>query len=161
MPDFNDATKLGTGKEMVDRLTNLIAIFEEPALDFSRNRADGDDILGDAYEYLMRHFATESGKSKGQFYTPAEVSCVIAAILGIRQAATTNDTTVYDPTCGSGSLLLKVGDEATANVTLYGQEKDSATAGLARMNMILHNNPTALIVQGNTLTDPKFKTAIP
>jgi type I restriction enzyme M protein len=157
MPDFNEATKLGTGKEMVDRLTNLIAIFEEPALDFSRNRADGDDILGDAYEYLMRHFATESGKSKGQFYTPAEVSRVIAAIIGIHSAKTTNDTTVYDPTCGSGSLLLKVGDEATANVTLYGQEKDSATAGLARMNMILHNNPTALILQGNTLADPKFK----
>ncbi|HME21717.1 MAG TPA: class I SAM-dependent DNA methyltransferase [Acetobacteraceae bacterium] len=157
MPDFNDATKLGSGKEMVDRLTNLIAIFENKALDFSANRADGDDILGDAYEYLMRHFATESGKSKGQFYTPAEVSRVIAEVLGIRNARTTNDTTVYDPTCGSGSLLLKVGDAARANVTLYGQEKDSATAGLARMNMILHNNPTALIMQGNTLTDPKFK----
>jgi type I restriction enzyme M protein len=106
---------------------------------------------------MMRHFATESGKSKGQFYTPAEVSRVIAEILAIHSAKTTNDTTVYDPTCGSGSLLLKVGDEATANVTLYGQEKDSATAGLARMNMILHNNPTALIMQGNTLADPKFK----
>src|SRR5207248_6935358 len=104
-----------------------------------------------------RHFATESGKSKGQFYTPAEVSRIIAQIIGIRTAKTTNATTVYDPTCGSGSLLLKVGDEATANVTLYGQEKDSATAGLARMNMILHNNPPALIMQGNTLTDPKFK----
>ena len=97
MPDFNDANKLGSGKEMVDRLTNLIAIFENPALDFSKNRADGDDILGDAYEYLMRHFATESGKSKGQFYTPAEVSRVMAQIIGIRDAATTNDTTVYDP----------------------------------------------------------------
>jgi type I restriction enzyme M protein len=163
MPDFNDATKLGTGKEMVDRLTNLIAIFENPSLDFSKNRADGDDILGDAYEYLMRHFATESGKSKGQFYTPAEVSRVIAQILGIRSALTTNDTTVYDPTCGSGSLLLKVGDEAShsrdVRVTLYGQEKDSATAGLARMNMILHNNPTALIKQGNTLTNPLFTDA--
>ena len=74
MPDFNDANKLGSGKEMVERLTNLIAIFEDKNLDFSKNRADGDDILGDAYEYLMRHFATESGKSKGQFYTPAEVS---------------------------------------------------------------------------------------
>jgi type I restriction enzyme M protein len=157
MPDFNDATKLGSAKEMVDRLTNLIAIFENPGLDFSKNRADGDDILGDAYEYLMRHFATESGKSKGQFYTPAEVSRVIADVLGIRTAKTTNDTTVYDPTCGSGSLLLKVGDAASARVTLYGQEKDSATAGLARMNMILHNNPTALIMQGNTLTDPKFR----
>jgi type I restriction enzyme M protein len=156
-PDFNDASKLGSGKEMVDRLTNLVAIFENPALDFSSNRADDDDILGDAYEYLMRHFATESGKSKGQFYTPAEVSRVIAQIVGIRSAATSASTTVYDPTCGSGSLLLKVGDEAGTPVTLYGQEKDAATSGLARMNMILHNNPTALIVQGNTLADPKFK----
>ncbi len=157
MPDFNDATTLGSGKEMVDRLTNLIAIFENKALDFSKNRAEGDDILGDAYEYLMRHFATESGKSKGQFYTPAEVSRIMAQIIGIRDAKTTTATTVYDPTCGSGSLLLKVGDEASAQVTLYGQEKDAATSGLARMNMILHNNPTALIMQGNTLTDPKFK----
>jgi type I restriction enzyme M protein len=157
LPDFNDATKLGTGKEMVDRLTNLIAIFENKALDFSKNRAEGDDILGDAYEYLMRHFATESGKSKGQFYTPAEVSRIMAQIIGIHDAKTTSATTVYDPTCGSGSLLLKVGDEAGTSVTLYGQEKDAATSGLARMNMILHNNPTALIVQGNTLADPKFK----
>jgi type I restriction enzyme M protein len=157
LPDFNDATKLGTGKEMVERLTNLIAIFENKALDFSKNRADGDDILGDAYEYLMRHFATESGKSKGQFYTPAEVSRIMASVIGIREAKTTNNTTVYDPTCGSGSLLLKVGHEATAKVTLYGQEKDAATSGLARMNMILHDNPTALIVQGNTLSDPQFK----
>jgi len=156
-PDFNEPTKLGSGKEMVDRLTDLIAIFENPALDFSKNRAEGDDILGDAYEYLMRHFATESGKSKGQFYTPAEVSRVMAKIIGIHDAKTTSATTVYDPTCGSGSLLLKVGDEATAKVTLYGQEKDAATSGLARMNMILHNNPTAMIVQGNTLTDPKYK----
>ena len=158
MPDFNDANKLGTGKEMVDRLTNLIAIFEKKALDFSKNRAEGDDILGDAYEYLMRHFATESGKSKGQFYTPAEVSRIMAKIVGIHDAATTSSTTVYDPTCGSGSLLLKVGDEARVKVTLYGQEKDAATSGLARMNMILHNNPTALIVQGNTLSNPRFKS---
>jgi type I restriction enzyme M protein len=156
-PDFNDAAKLGSGKEMVDRLTNLVAIFENPALDFSKNRAEGDDILGDAYEYLMRHFATESGKSKGQFYTPAEVSRIMAQISGIRNAKTSAATTVYDPTCGSGSLLLKVGDEAGTPVTLYGQEKDAATSGLARMNMILHNNPTALVVQGNTLADPKFR----
>jgi len=156
-PDFNDAVKLGSGKEMVDRLTNLIAIFENPALDFSKNRADNDDILGDAYEYLMRHFATQSGKSKGQFYTPAEVSRVIAQILGIHEAKTASDTTVYDPTCGSGSLLLKVADEARTPVTLYGQEKDAATSGLAQMNMILHNNPTADIRQGNTLVDPKWR----
>lgn len=157
MPDFDDATKLGSGKEKVERLTNLIAIFENPSLDFSKNRADGDDILGDAYEYLMQHFAVDSGKSKGQFYTPAEVSRVIAQIIGIHDVLTTNDTTVYDPTCGSGSLLLKVADQANAQVTLYGQEKDAATAGLARMNMVLHNNPMALVAQGNTLADPKFK----
>src|ERR1039458_5128118 len=139
MPDFDDPSKMGTGKEKVERLTNLIGIFENPALDFSKNRADGDDLLGDAYEYLMRHFATESGKSKGQFYTPAEVSRVIAQILGIRRAATMNNTTVYDPTCGSGSLLLKVADEAGRKVTLYGQEKDSATASLAKMNTILRS----------------------
>lgn len=156
-PDFNDSVKLGDGKEKVDRLTNLIGIFQRPALDFSKNRADGDDILGDAYEYLMRHFATESGKRKGQFYTPAEVSRIMAQVIGIKAAQTSADTTVYDPTCGSGSLLLKVGDEAGTALTLYGQEKDAATSGLARMNMILHNNPTALIEQGNTLADPKYK----
>jgi type I restriction enzyme M protein len=157
MPDFNDSGKLGTGKEMIKRLSDLIAVFENPDLDFSKNRADGDDILGDAYEYLMRHFASESGKSKGQFYTPSEVSRIMAQIIGIGTAQTSNDTTVYDPTCGSGSLLLKVGDMATAKVTLYGQEKDATTSGLARMNMILHDNPTAQIAQGNTLADPRFK----
>src|SRR3989442_12052233 len=144
-PDFNDATKLGTGKEMVDRLTDLIAIFENPALDFSKNRADGDDILGDAYEYLMRHFATESGKSKGQFYTPAEVGRIMAPISGIRNPKTTAPTTLYDPTCRSGSLPLKEGDEPGTADTLYGQEKDAPTRGPARRTMILHNNPTALI----------------
>lgn len=157
MPDFNDKVKLGEGKEMVDRLTNLIAIFQKPELDFSKNKADGDDILGDAYEYLMRHFATESGKSKGQFYTPAEVSRVMASIIGIHTAETTASTSVYDPTCGSGSLLLKVATVAKTKVSLFGQEKDATTAGLAKMNMILHNNPSADTQQGNTLADPKFK----
>jgi type I restriction enzyme M protein len=143
LPDFDDDVKLGKGKEKVDLLTGLIAVFENKALDFSRNQAGDDDILGDAYEYLMRHFATESGKSKGQFYTPAEVSRIMAHLLGIHEAKTTTNTTVYDPTCGSGSLLLKVGEAATSKVTLYGQEKDSATSGLARMNMILHDYPTA------------------
>lgn len=156
MPDFNDDLKLGSGKDKVDRLTNLIAIFQNPALDFSNNRADGDDLLGDAYEYLMRHFATESGKSKGQFYTPAEVSQVNARLLGIVKSKVNAQTTIYDPTCGSGSLLLKVADEAGPDVTLYGQEKDATTSGLARMNMILHERPTAEIVQGNTLANPKF-----
>jgi len=157
MPDFNDDSKLGSDKEKVDLLTKLISIFENPALDFSKNRADGDDILGDAYEYLMMHFAAESGKSKGQFYTPAEVSRTMASIIGLHNIDDGNDITVYDPTCGSGSLLLRVGNEAKCKVTLYGQEKESATAGLARMNMILHNNPTAEIKQGNTIAKPLFQ----
>ena len=156
-PDFNDPNKLGQGNEMVERLTNLINIFARPELDFSQNRAEHDDILGDAYEYLMRHFATESGKSKGQFYTPAEVSRVIAKVIAISPRNTKASTTAYDPTCGSGSLLLKVAAQAGKRITLEGQEKDVTTAGLARMNMILHDFPTANIVSGNTLAAPKFK----
>jgi type I restriction enzyme M protein len=156
-PDFNDSSKLGEGQAKVERLTNLINIFASPQLDFSQNRADHDDILGDAYEYLMRHFATESGKSKGQFYTPAEVSRVIAKVIGISPSKARASTTAYDPTCGSGSLLLKVAAESGKHITLEGQEKDGTTAGLARMNMILHDFPTATILQGNTLATPKFK----
>ena len=156
--DFNNPDKLGRGAEMQDRLTNLVAIFEDPSLDFSKNRAEGDDLLGDAYEYLMRHFATEAGKSKGQFYTPAEVSRVMAKVIGINQAQSP-DQTVYDPTGGSGSLALKAADEAEHGVTIYVQEMDNATAALAKMNMILHNNPTAEIWRGNTLADPHFKAA--
>ncbi len=157
--DFNDEEKLGKGKEMVDRLTKLVAIFE--GLHFGRNRAEGDDLLGDAYEYLMRHFATESGKSKGQFYTPAEVSRVIAQVLDLGKAHSA-DQSIYDPTCGSGSLLLKAHDEAKSrtglDLALYGQEMDNATSALARMNMVLHDCPTAEIWQANTLSAPHFTT---
>ena len=156
-PDFNDPNKLGEGDAMVQRLTNLIAIFQKPELDFSKNRADNDDILGDAYEYLMRHFASESGKSKGQFYTPSEVSRIMAKVIGISPANALASTTAYDPTCGSGSLLLKVASQAGKHITLEGQEKDVTTAGLARMNMILHDFPTANILSGDTLASPKFR----
>ena len=152
--DFNDESKLGTGKEMQDRLSKLVAIFE--GLDFRANRAEGDDLLGDAYEYLMRHFATESGKSKGQFYTPAEVSRIMAQVVGIG-SDTQQDRTIYDPTCGSGSLLLKAADEAPHGITVYGQEMDNATYALARMNMILHRHETAELWRGNTLAAPYFK----
>ena len=152
--DFNDDTKLGRGREMVDRLSKLVAIFND--LDLSANRAEGDDLLGDAYEYLMRHFATESGKSKGQFYTPAEVSRIMAKVIGI-SAETRQDATIYDPTCGSGSLLLRATDETHSGLSVYGQEKDNATYALARMNMILHDDANALLWHGNTLTDPYFK----
>jgi type I restriction enzyme M protein len=156
-PDFNDPNKLGEGPAMVERLSNLIGIFQKPELDFSQNRAEHDDILGDAYEYLMRHFATESGKSKGQFYTPSEVSRVIAQVIGISPGNAKASTTAYDPTAGSGSLLLKVAARAGKQITLEGQEMDVTTAGLARMNMILHAFPTANIQQGNTLAAPKFR----
>ncbi len=153
--DFNDADKLGKGKEMQDRLSNLVSIFNNPALDFRKNRAEGDDLLGDAYEYLMRNFATESGKSKGQFYTPSEVSRVMAKVIGIDKAQTQSQT-IYDPTCGSGSLLLKAADESNG-ITIYGQEMDNATYALARMNMILHGYPTADIWHDNSLSHPYFK----
>lgn len=151
--NFNDPEKLGDGKEMVDRLSKLVAIFDD--LDFQGSRAEDDDLLGDAYEYLMRHFATESGKSKGQFYTPAEVSRIIAKVVGIG-AGTRQDDTVYDPACGSGSLLLKAAAEAPRGMTIYGQEKDNATWALARMNMILHGHEIAVIHRGDTIANPQF-----
>jgi len=154
--DFNNEDKLGQGKEMVDRLSHLVGIFE--GLDLRANRADGDDLLGDAYEYLMRHFATESGKSKGQFYTPAEVSRILAKVVGVTDQ-TRQDETVYDPTCGSGSLLLKVADEAPRGLSIFGQEMDYSTWVLAKMNMILHDNITAEIWRDNTLSNPYWKEA--
>lgn len=156
--DFNNADKLGKGKDRQDKLSNLVGIFEDSALNFSKNRADGDDILGDAYEYLMRNFATQSGRSKGQFYTPAEVSRVIAKVIGVNSAQS-QEQTIYDPTCGSGSLLIKAADEAEQGLTIYGQEMDNATRALARMNMILHGHDTAEIWQDNTLSSPYFKEA--
>lgn len=151
--DFNDEEKLGKGKEMQDRLSKLVTIFN--TIDFRRSGAEGDDLLGDAYEYLMRHFATESGKSKGQFYTPAEVSRILAKVVGIN-TETRRDETVYDPAAGSGSLLLKAAAEAPRGMTIYGQEKDNATWALSRMNMILHGNETAEIEKGDTIASPKF-----
>ena len=152
--DFNDEDKLGKGKDMQDRLSKLIAIFEN--LELGANRAHGDDLLGDAYEYLMRHFATESGKSKGQFYTPGEVSQILSKVVGISRD-TPQDFTVYDPTCGSGSLLLKASDQADRGLSIFGQEMDNATSALCRMNMILHDNVEAEIWQDNTLSSPQWK----
>ncbi|REL32983.1 type I restriction-modification system subunit M [Rhodohalobacter sp. SW132] len=155
--DFNDDEKLGSGKDKVNRLSNLIGIFQDANLDFGGNHAGDDDLLGDAYEYLMRNFATESGKSKGQFYTPAEVSRILAKVIGVENADSPA-LTAYDPTAGSGSLILKVADEAPVDITIYGQEMDVATTALAKMNMVLHNRPEAVhdIMRGNTLADPKF-----
>lgn len=167
LPDvsFNNPDELGTGKELVDKVSGLIAVFQNPAIDFKNNRASGDDIIGDAYEYFMMKFAQESGKSKGQFYTPSEVSRIIARLIGIGEIREmpTKKWTLYDPAAGSGSLLIRAADEAPVNengdtiVTIFGQEKDHATAGLAKMNLILHQKGTGEIKRGNTLVDPAFE----
>ena len=166
LPDvsFNNPEELGSGKELVDKVSGLISVFQNPAIDFKNNRASGDDIIGDAYEYFMMKFAQESGKSKGQFYTPSEVSRIIARLIGIGNIKQTPNKkwTLYDPACGSGSLLIRAADEAPVDengdtiVTIFGQEKDHATAGLAKMNLILHQKGTGEIKRGNTLVDPAF-----
>lgn len=161
---FNNPDELGSGKELVDKVSGLIGVFQNPAIDFKNNRASGDDIIGDAYEYFMMKFAQESGKSKGQFYTPSEVSRIIARLIGIGdiKASPTKKWTLYDPAAGSGSLLIRAADEAPVDengdsiVTIFGQEKDHATAGLAKMNLILHQKGTGEIKRGNTLVDPAF-----
>ena len=155
--DFCDEQKLGKGKDLVDTVSNLIGIFQSSGLDFGKNRASDDDLMGDAYEYLMKHFASESGKSKGQFYTPAEVSRIMAKVIGLQNAKGVS-ATIYDPACGSGSLLLRALAETPNGATLYGQEKDSATVGLAKMNMILHGENTADIKQGDTINNPQHKS---
>lgn len=153
---FNDDDKLGKGNEMVTKLSELLCIFRDKMPNFSGNRADGDDIIGDAYEYLMRNFATESGKSKGQFYTPSEVSRILAKVVGIEKAKG-SDTTLYDPACGSGSLLIRAAEAAPVSISVYGQEKEITTAGLARMNLVLHNLATAEIKGGySTFSDPQY-----
>ena len=154
---FNDESKLGKGDEMIQKLTGLISIFQRPEFDFSNNKASGDDILGDAYEYLMRNFATESGKSKGQFYTPAEVSRILAKVIGIDKIAFRPEGySVYDPACGSGSLLIKAADEAPIEVSIWGQEKEVTTAGLAKMNLVLHNKAAGEIKAANTFSSPQY-----
>lgn len=155
--DFNDDTKFGKGKDKVDTLSKLVTAFTKNALDFSSNRAGDDDLLGDAYEYLMKNFASESGKSKGQFYTPGEVSRVMAKVIGIHQDLHEN-ISIYDPTCGSGSLLLRALSESLHpnNTALFGQEKDINNVGMAKMNMILHGYECSDIQQGDTLNNPQF-----
>lgn len=152
---FNDSEKIGKGQEMVDKLSGLINVFNKPELDFSNNRAGDDDIIGDAYEYLMKNFASESGKSKGQFYTPAEVSRILAKIIGLSQCSDTM-ATVCDPACGSGSLLIRALDECPVRIAGYGQEKDVSTAGLAKMNTVLHNRAETTIMAGNTFSEPQY-----
>ena len=169
LPDvsFNNEDELGKGKELIDTVSGLIKIFDNKALNFKSNRANGDDIIGDAYEYFMKNFAQESGKSKGQFYTPSEVSRVVARLVGIGDIDPILDKkwTIFDPAAGSGSLLIRATDEAPKDedgntiVSIFAQEKYSDTAGLAKMNFILHNKSTGEIRTGNSLADPQWITA--
>ena len=154
--DFSDENKLGKGKDLVETVSKLIAVFQREELDFSNNRAADDDLIGDAYEYLMKNFASESGKSKGQFYTPAEVSRIMAKVIGIGKDER-QMISIYDPTCGSGSLLLRARAEAKHNVSVDGQEKDLATIGMAKMSMIIHGVDDAELRHGDTLNDPLHK----
>lgn len=153
---FNDEAKIGKGEEMIEKLTDLISIFQRPELDFKNNKAEDDDLIGDAYEFLMRNFATASGKSKGQFYTPAEVSRILAKVIDISKCKDKN-ATIYDPACGSGSLLVRAANEAPFSLAIYGQEKDISTAGLAKMNLVLHNKASGEIHSDNTFSDPWYK----
>lgn len=157
--DFNDPKKLGSGKDLIDTVSGLIEVFENPALDFGNNRAADDDLIGDAYEYLMRKFAQASGKSKGQFYTPAEASRLAAALIDIKNDPRPN-ISIYDMTCGSGSLLLRAAHESNAeNTTLYGQEIDIATLHMAEMNMILHGMAGYHdLKNGDTINNPLHKS---
>lgn len=151
--DFCDK-KLGNAEESSKLISDLIAAFQDDGLDFSHNRAADDDLIGDAYEYLMRNFASLAGKDKGQFFTPTEISRLMALLIGIDQDDRPM-VSAYDPTCGSGSLLLRVRAAAKHNVSLDGQDIDPANIELSYMNMVIHGCETPNIIQGDTLNSPK------
>ena len=157
--DFSDVNKLGKGKDLVETVSRLIGVFQDKDLDLSNNRAADDDLIGDAYEYLMKNFATQSGKSKGQFYTPGEVSRVMARVVNIAK----DDRpmiSAYDMTCGSGSLLIRAAAESARpfdKIAIEGQELDLATIGMAKMSMVIHGIGDAELKHGNTISDPQHK----
>ena len=157
--DFADEQKLGKGKDLVETVSNLIGVFQDKDLDLSNNRAADDDLIGDAYEYLMKNFATQSGKSKGQFYTPGEVSRVMARVVNIAEDKRPM-ISIYDMTCGSGSLLIRAAAESGRkmdSIAIEGQEIDLATIGMAKMSMVIHGIDDAELKHGNTLSDPQHK----
>ena len=161
--DFIDQTKhdfcnRDLGKDLKAAslvITELVTAFQAEGLDFKRNRAADDDLIGDAYEYLMRNFASQSGKDKGQFYTPTEVSRLMAILIGVNKD-TRPRISAYDPTCGSGSLLLRTKAAARPGtlVSLQGQEIDPGNVEMCNLNMIIHGDETADIRWGDTLNNP-------
>ncbi|MCP4586144.1 type I restriction-modification system subunit M [Pseudoalteromonas sp.] len=158
---FQDITfntdKLGQEKQKNDLLRHLLEDFGKPTLDFRPSRIGGLDIIGNAYEYLIKHFAAGSGRSAGEFYTPPEVSDLLAAVLD-----PTEGDKICDPACGSGSLLMKCGamvrkNSGSKKYALYGQEAIGSTWALAKMNMFLHGEDNHRIEWGDTIRNPLLK----
>ena len=148
--DFNDSKVLGDTKERNATLKNLLEDFSDPKLDLSPSKLAGRDVIGDSYEYLISHFASDAGKKGGEFYTPNEVSTLLAKLV-----APTEGNRIYDPTCGSASLLIKAAKEVgNNNFAIYGQEKNGQTHALSRMNMYLHEINDAKIEWGDTIRNP-------
>ncbi len=151
--DFNSEIKLGKTKERNSILKNLIEDFSDERLDLRPSMLSENDVIGDAYEYLIAHFASSAGKSGGEFYTPSGVSTLLAKLVEAKEGAR-----IYDPTCGSGSLLIKASKEVgNQNFALYGQEKNGQTQALSKMNMFLHEINDAKIEWGDTLRNPLHK----
>ena len=148
--DFNNKNKLGDTKERNTILKNLIEDFSDTRLDLRPSMLEGNDVIGDAYEYLISHFASDAGKKGGEFYTPSEVSTLLAKLVDPKEGEM-----IYDPTCGSGSLLIKASKEiGSKNFRLYGQEKNGQTQALCKMNMFLHEINDAVIEWGDTIRNP-------
>lgn len=148
--DFNSEANLGQVKDRNRRLKNLLVDFS--VLDLQPSHLEGNDVIGDSYEYLIGKFASDAGKKAGEFYTPAEVSTLLAKLVNAQPG-----NRICDPTCGSGSLLIKVGREVgNNNFSLYGQENNGSTWALARMNMFLHEMDNATIEWGDTLNNPRL-----
>jgi type I restriction enzyme M protein len=150
--DFN-SSNLGDVKDKNTRLKNLLIDFSNEKLDLAPSHLEGADIIGDAYEFLIANFASDAGKKAGEFFTPSEVSTLLAKLTKSKPGAR-----ISDPTCGSGSLLIKAAKEiGSDNFSLYGQEANGSTWALAVMNMFLHGFDNATIRWGDTIRNPKLK----
>ena len=148
--DFNSETMLGRTKERNKILKHLLEDFSDSRLDLRPSMLSGNDVIGDSYEYLISHFAGDAGKKGGEFFTPSAVSTLLAKLV----EASEGDR-IYDPTCGSGSLLIKASKEVgNNNFRLYGQESNGTTVSLAKMNMFLHDINDAVIEWGDTIGNP-------
>ena len=153
--DFNSEANLGQTKDRNTRLKHLLDDFNDSRLNLRPSRVGNLDVIGNAYEYLIARFAAGAGKKAGEFYTPAEVSELIAELVDPQAGER-----ISDPACGSGSLLIKCGNQllkrGIKDFALYGQEITGATWALAKMNMFLHSMDNARIEWGDTIRNPKL-----